>query len=1149
MSNKKTLKRSLLTSFVSLFLSFSMLVGTTFAWFTDSVSSGRNVIVAGNLDVELYHADKGTNSLDEKVDENTVLFDDVDSDLWEPGAMAWEKFTVANEGNLALKYEFELSALKASVVQNISFATKLRVAVVDESFVYTRANVMGIAEENWNDLVSFTQAGDLEEGESDVFGIIIWWQPSANDNIFNMNNGQTEVVSVEVGVTLKATQTVSTSEKDSFDENYDSNAVFQKKVLRVNKSKPLSSNATNANGELNEATTVGDTKSTIRATVPAGVAIADGADELTLSVKTIENSQANVTLTEEEEAVSVDVHMEGVSENNNVPMQIILESFLRKGLNFSSVKLYHVEDGVTVEMRSVTIDQLDEHNEYTYDPITGDVILSLASFSPIMTVANTDNVWEGGVATAFAGGTGTEADPYKIANAEQLAYFGAQVDSGVTFKDKFVKLTGDIILNHEDDAQKRNFNPIGYGYDYDGFMTDGKTFNGTFDGDGHAIHGLYQNGWDLEAENPGEDYTYSMAGGGLFASVVNATIKNLTIKHANITMECVDMGILVGYSQGTCNYENIYIYKSSIANYQRATGGVVGEVSPHRDAEGKQITSQHNFKNVHVGSSCTVGSLWGDFDAPCGGVIGTKWDKYDSDETKVYMEGVDVSCVLDVYNDVTSAYQWYAYRRAGMLIGDTEQAKTENGRTVATADFLTCKDCVVIYDDWRNYTYCEFTNEQNPGKNYPWVRVEPGLNCSSYSNPRYGHPLDAAGNPVIDDLHVHQAGDSCTLGIQFNQLYGGGQGVYGQATHAGVTEGKYTITFMDHGEVVDVLYVTTDQAYKIPADKIPTSTKVEHADHTLKGWEDANNVAYATLSNGQYTDIKTINAGNLVDIVLYPTWESVYKRVRFLDHNNKVVYEQSFKPKDNSTHNLDTTAIEAARMYVQRELDDTEKVIQVKWDKNLNNLGLSSATDDIIVKMQLTLSNLSITLEPVYDNTTNQLIRYRVVAVNASDSNKSIHIPSHVGRVPVDEIYEGAFDGFDNLTAVRIPETMTKLGAGMFPGDTKLIFGSGRQTVTLYYEGTYEQWEAIEKESGWDDTLGDGSRVFFLDANGKVDKTKGFIELLKYRENWYEAQKYEWIYHNHEYVKDAPSGCQTAGHYKNFTDYYAEGRPDRNYWI
>lgn len=337
-------------------------------------------------------------------------------------------------------------------------------------------------------------------------------------------------------------------------------------------------------------------------------------------------------------------------------------------------------------------------------------------------------------------------------------------------------------------------------------MTDGMTFNGTFDGADYTISGLYQNGWDL-----GSKYSYSMAGGGLFASVVDATIKNVKISDAHIVMECIDMGILVGYSQGNCTYENIGIYDSEIANYQRATGGVVGEVSPRRNADGSLMSTKntHTFKNIHVGYDVVVGSLWGDFDAPCGGVIGGRWD--DNDSTDVVMEDVTVACRMDVYNDITAAYRWHAYRRAGMLIGNTDTPPAD-GRTaqIAKADFLTCKNVVVYLGDWVNYHYCQFTNENNPGRNYPWVRVEEGENCSAYSNPRYGQPLDKDGKQVQTASHAHQEGDECSLLMPFAQLYGGGQGVYGATSHPGVTiaDAIYTVTYMIGTEVDEVIYVT-----------------------------------------------------------------------------------------------------------------------------------------------------------------------------------------------------------------------------------------------------------------------------------------------------------------------------------------------------
>jgi len=549
------------------------------------------------------------------------------------------------------------------------------------------------------------------------------------------------------------------------------------------------------NGIVTEEVTVSDEG--IEITVPVGTQLAYGTQALTLKVTPKDETETGLVLGETQRLIPMDVHVDGLAASDSVPVLITLKQSLPVGLNDGNVQLYHVEHGNTLLMTRV--DNPVNHNEFSYDPVTGNVVLAMTSFSEVSMVADTANPWDGSSATAFAGGTGTEADPFLISNAQQMAYFRDLVDSGNTFQGQYVKLSNGIDL---DDV---NFDPIGYGYESKKYMPDGKTFNGIFDGGEHTISGLYQNGWEL-----GSQYSYSMAGGGLFASVVDATIKNLKIAYADIAMECVDMGVLVGYSQGNCTYENIGIYDSRIANYQRATGGVVGEVSPRRNADGSLMfdSNKHTFKNIEVGPT-VVGSLWGDFDAPVGGVIGARWD--DDDSTEVVMENVTVACRLDVYNDITAAYRWHAYRRAGMLIGNTDTPPAD-GRTakVAKADFLTCRNVMVYWGDWVNYNYCEFTNDNNPGRNYPWVRVQEGENCSAYSNPRYGHPLDANGNPVTDASHTHKDGDTCHLLLPFAQLYGGGQGVYGATEHEGVSFSKpvYTVTYMNGTEVDEIIYVT-----------------------------------------------------------------------------------------------------------------------------------------------------------------------------------------------------------------------------------------------------------------------------------------------------------------------------------------------------
>lgn len=80
MTKSQNIKSALLASVLSMMLCMAMLIGSTFAWFTDSVTSGMNKIVAGNLDVELYHV---KDDKEIPVTANTNLF--LADALWEPG--------------------------------------------------------------------------------------------------------------------------------------------------------------------------------------------------------------------------------------------------------------------------------------------------------------------------------------------------------------------------------------------------------------------------------------------------------------------------------------------------------------------------------------------------------------------------------------------------------------------------------------------------------------------------------------------------------------------------------------------------------------------------------------------------------------------------------------------------------------------------------------------------------------------------------------------------------------------------------------------------------------------------------------------------------------------------------------------------------
>ena len=123
MSNRKQTKRALLTSIMALVMCVVMLVGTTFAWFTDTASTNVNKIEAGKLDVQML--DKGGNDLEGKT-LNWVKAEGGKNQqvLWEPGcSYDLESFKIKNNGNLKLKYKVLINGLigNAELLKAIDF--------------------------------------------------------------------------------------------------------------------------------------------------------------------------------------------------------------------------------------------------------------------------------------------------------------------------------------------------------------------------------------------------------------------------------------------------------------------------------------------------------------------------------------------------------------------------------------------------------------------------------------------------------------------------------------------------------------------------------------------------------------------------------------------------------------------------------------------------------------------------------------------------------------------------------------------------------------------------------------------------------------------------------------------------------------------
>ena len=228
MNNKKATKRALLTSVMALVMCVVMLVGTTFAWFTDTASTGVNKIQAGNLDVKLmYSTDMQTWT---EATEQTKLFDD--NALWEPGYTQVVYLKVVNAGNLALKYEVSTNSYDMERGKNaagelfyIDKFLRIGTATIENAFNGRSDAIAAIAgsEKNMGKEMQISDDWAVldPKAESKPFAVVIYMPTTVGNEANNVQSWRHPSLK-GFGLVVNATQ--ATVESDSFDTTYDEKA-------------------------------------------------------------------------------------------------------------------------------------------------------------------------------------------------------------------------------------------------------------------------------------------------------------------------------------------------------------------------------------------------------------------------------------------------------------------------------------------------------------------------------------------------------------------------------------------------------------------------------------------------------------------------------------------------------------------------------------------------------------------------------------------------------------------------------------------------------------------------------------------------------------------------------------------------------------
>ena len=241
MESSKSTKRALLTSALALLMCVTMLVGATFAWFTDTASTGVNKIQAGNLDIKVEYRTTADGNW-QLLDNATDLFGAAGT-LFEPGHTRVVELRITNAGNLALKYKIGMNVVSETAGTNkggnpYKLSDYLKVGTTSiqqynptdqisslmERLIFQKGDFgMWTARDFANFELEYTSNGNahaLQPGAAQILGIKVY-MPETVGNEANAISTE-KAAFINFGLNVVATQY--TVESDSFGTQYDKDA-------------------------------------------------------------------------------------------------------------------------------------------------------------------------------------------------------------------------------------------------------------------------------------------------------------------------------------------------------------------------------------------------------------------------------------------------------------------------------------------------------------------------------------------------------------------------------------------------------------------------------------------------------------------------------------------------------------------------------------------------------------------------------------------------------------------------------------------------------------------------------------------------------------------------------------------------------------
>ena len=639
MTNRKSTKRALLGSVVAMVLCLAMLVGATFAWFTDTASTNVNKIQAGNLDVvlEMQNADGKWVSAEGKTLDFVKAADAKgEAILWEPGCTyELPALRIRNNGNLALKYQV--------IITGINGSAKLNTAID-----WTIGDVAMGAEQH------------LAAGESNAFTIKGHMKESAGNEYMNESIDG-------IAITVVATQ--NTVESDSFGKDYDADAEYP--VVAV------------ANVNTNGDTVLKDKEEdhTIQVTVPAG-ALDEGVQSLKLEVVK-SATPAGVEVASTESSQSYEVTMKDQSGNAVSTNGTLMTVEMNVGKNRTALKLYHDGEKMTKDSGTLT----DAADHYVYDAATGYVTMKVSHFSPFTAVFARD-YWTDHAADGYATPVDTANKVVTVASAEELALFAKEVtDDGKNYSGYTLNLTNDA------DLGEYLWKPIN-GYN----RLSGIVVNGN----GHTIRNMKVRGC-TNSSVYGAGFIGDINGAITIQDIAFDGADVFFVNYAKPQFAGNVGGVVLGYTYGTTLFENVSVTNSSIWGFGKigillGMGADPGVKVTFKDCVSKNNTIHaaydmgglagmiqrgNGVDNASV-ENCTVENITVDYYEECVDVQGKATLK-ENDKN-----GADVIKEVSGKYWVNGGYYWGGYADYYVSYGDSSYDAPVEGCSMHLANSEYC---------------------------------------------------------------------------------------------------------------------------------------------------------------------------------------------------------------------------------------------------------------------------------------------------------------------------------------------------------------------------------------------------------------------------------------------------------------------------